>query len=130
MPGFVVEAQRVWPMPHIRVQSAGVLVGERGQFQSLGLLAKPDEVTSISPPPWFCTCCTEPWGPRRRHLQGIRPSRGEPAGSCSAVGEQPGGEVVVALEIEQGFRQGLELLQWQGLDGDGGGLAQGATAAG
>jgi len=47
-----------------------------------------------------------------------------------AVGGQPGGEVVGALEIEQGFGQKLELLQRQGLDAGASGPAQGAAAAG
>ena len=51
-------------------------------------------------------------------------------GKALAVSGQPSGEVVGALEIEQGFRQRLELLQWEGLDAGGGGLAQGAAAAG
>ena len=46
------------------------------------------------------------------------------------MGGEPGGEVVGALEIEQGFRKRLELLQGEGLDAGGGGLAQGAAAAG
>ena len=32
------------------------------------------------------------------------------------MGGQPGGEILGALEIEQGFRQGLKLLQGEGLD--------------
>ena len=55
---------------------------------------------------------------------------GAPTGGGSAVGGQPGREIVGALEIEQGFRQGLELLQRHGLNAGGGGFAQGAAAAG
>jgi hypothetical protein len=51
-------------------------------------------------------------------------------GKALAVSGQPSGEVVGALEIEQGFRQSLELLQGEGLDACSGGLAQGAAAAG
>ena len=48
----------------------------------------------------------------------------------SAAGGQPRREVVEALKVEQGFRQGLALLKRQGLDAGGGGFAQGAAAAG
>jgi len=49
---------------------------------------------------------------------------------ASAVGGQPGGEVVWTLKIEQGLGEGLELLQRERLDACGGGFAQGAAAAG
>ena len=45
--------------------------------------------------------------------------------SGRAVGGQPGGEVVGALGIEQGFDQKLELLQRKGLDAGTGGWLRG-----
>jgi len=42
---------------------------------------------------------------------GIGPNLAAPTGNDSAAGGQPRREVVGALEVEQGFRQGLELLQ-------------------
>ena len=46
----------------------------------------------------------------------------------SDVGGQPGGQVVRALEVEQGIGQGFKLLQRQGLDLGGGGTSKWAAA--
>jgi len=58
-------------------------------------------------------------------------------GPASAVGGQPGGQVVWALEVEQGnscgegcaYGQGFQLLQRQRLDLGGGGTSKWAAAA-
>ena len=64
-------------------------------------------------------------------LASSRQRKEQPAkGRGSEAGGQPGFKIVSALEIEQGFRQRLELLQGKGLDAGSGGLAQGAAAAG
>jgi len=83
-----------------------------------------------SPCPWFRTGCTEPWTDCMEHHQGLGPSRTAPAGSDSAVRGRRSREGIGAMEVEQGFRQRLELLQRQGPDGGAAGLAQGAAAAG
>ncbi len=43
---------------------------------------------------------------------------------------QPGGQIIGAVEIQQGQPQGLQLLQRQRLDAGGGGGVEGAAAVG
>ena len=58
------------------------------------------------------------------HLTGLAASR-----VSGGVGGKPGRQISGATEIKQGLGESFQLLQRQGLDASGGGLAQGAAAS-